>query len=188
MTANEAIRPAEPNDERSSPRGEIPDWLQDLLHPGRTASQEVRSEASLAGFAWRTVQRADKEAGVVNEARSFLPGYCDLLVASGEVPSLCAATRGGSTPEHWCDGRAGCRDVVRTAAALHDAPRRRRFGFENVPDHRLMLDEGLPQFRRKPSCRSFLAEPAACQRSAHWSPCRTARCTAHGPVRVAPPH
>lgn len=72
VTADEAMRPAETDDERSQ-RDEIGDWLQDLLYPGRMKSQEVQSKAKPAGFAWRSVQRAAKEAGVVMKREGFGP-------------------------------------------------------------------------------------------------------------------
>jgi putative DNA primase/helicase len=72
VTADEAMRPAEPDEERSQ-RDEIADWLQDLLYPGRMKSQEVQSKAKQAGFAWRSVQRAAKEAGVVVKREGFGP-------------------------------------------------------------------------------------------------------------------
>lgn len=72
VTADEAMRPAETDDERSQ-RDEITDWLQDLLYPGRMKSQEVQSKAKQAGFAWRTVQRAAKESGVMMKREGFGP-------------------------------------------------------------------------------------------------------------------
>ncbi len=72
VTADEAMQPAD-SDEEHGLRDEIADWLQDLLYPGRMRSQEVQSKAKQSGFAWRTVQRAAKEAGVVIKREGFGP-------------------------------------------------------------------------------------------------------------------
>jgi len=72
VTADEAMQPAEPDEERSQ-RDEIADWLQDLLGSGRMKSQEVQTKAKQAGFAWRTVQRAAREAGVAIKREGFGP-------------------------------------------------------------------------------------------------------------------
>ena len=49
VTADEVMRPVEPDEERSQ-RDEIADWLRDLLHLGRMKSHDVQSKAKQAGF------------------------------------------------------------------------------------------------------------------------------------------
>jgi putative DNA primase/helicase len=72
VSADEAMRPMESDDERDQ-QDEVADWLQDLLSLGRMKSHEVRTKATRAGIAWRTVQRAAKKVGVAMKREGFGP-------------------------------------------------------------------------------------------------------------------
>lgn len=54
------------NEERSE-RGEAIDFLRDLLSSGPVSVKSIKGDASGAGYAWRTIERAKRELGV--EAR-----------------------------------------------------------------------------------------------------------------------
>ncbi len=64
-TARELL--AEPEPEGDSEASDAADWLRDLLADGPLPTKDVRGHGNDAGFAWRTLQRTMKRAGV--EAR-----------------------------------------------------------------------------------------------------------------------
>lgn len=51
------------------------DWLRKLLACGEVEAGKVKAEATSAGLAWRTVQRAADELGVIREKNSFSAGW-----------------------------------------------------------------------------------------------------------------
>lgn len=59
--------------------------------------------------------------------------------------------------------------VVLTVVALHDTPRGKSFGFEDVQYRHFVRGKGLSEFGRQASCWSFVAQPAtvARQHDAH---------------------
>jgi hypothetical protein len=92
VTADEAMQNAGLEDAEPSHREEIAAWLLDLLSTTRLNSQEVQSEAKRAGFAWRSVHRAAKEAGVLMKREGFgrdTMTYWSLapLVPTGPTPA-----------------------------------------------------------------------------------------------------
>lgn len=97
MTADEAMRPA--TDDERTQRDEIGEWLQDLLADGRMKSKEVKAKAMQEGFAWRTVQRAAKAAGVNTREREGFGSDCATYwsLASVAPKNLSRATR--ASPE-----------------------------------------------------------------------------------------
>jgi len=71
VDASEALQP---ESEERTERDEAADWLRDLLWDGRMTAVQVRKAAKSAGFAWRTVQRARKAAGVETKREGFGKG------------------------------------------------------------------------------------------------------------------
>ncbi|NDY95047.1 AAA family ATPase [Wenzhouxiangella limi] len=71
VDASEALQP---DSEERTERHEAADWLRDLLWDGRMTAGEVQKAAKSAGFAWRTVQRARKVAGVETKREGFGKG------------------------------------------------------------------------------------------------------------------
>jgi hypothetical protein len=51
------------------------DWLSDLLANGEVDAARVKAEATAAGLAWRTVQRAADELDVIREKNSYTGGW-----------------------------------------------------------------------------------------------------------------
>jgi hypothetical protein len=56
---------------RGEARREAADFLRDLLRDGSVDVEELEREADAAGLAWRTVQRASKDIGVVKRPQGF---------------------------------------------------------------------------------------------------------------------
>lgn len=69
-TARELLAEAEPEGEHGETR-DAADWLRDELASGPVAVKEVKRHADDAGFAWRTVQRAMRTAGVESKRGGF---------------------------------------------------------------------------------------------------------------------
>jgi putative DNA primase/helicase len=57
-------------DETRSAKGSAKSWLRDQLSDGPRSSKEIESAAEVAGMAWRTVERAKSELGVVSKKTS----------------------------------------------------------------------------------------------------------------------
>lgn len=95
ITADEAMRPAEGDDERSQ-REEITDWLHSLLSPGRMKSQEVRTQAKVNGFAWRSVQRLAKASGVAIKREGFGSDTATYWSLSPVAPSRASHASAGT--------------------------------------------------------------------------------------------
>lgn len=64
VTAEEAMRPQVNNEERSN-MDDAKDFLRGLLADGAVSSNQVRKDAEGAGHYWRTIQRAQKDLGVI---------------------------------------------------------------------------------------------------------------------------
>jgi hypothetical protein len=62
-------RPAEGEEDGDPPAAQ--DWLEELLARGPLSAGCVKTEASAAGFAWRTVQRARERLGVRTARAGF---------------------------------------------------------------------------------------------------------------------
>lgn len=71
IDATEALTPD--SDERTE-KNEAADWLREILRDGPVKAAEIRKKANADGFAWRTVQRARKQAGVTSERSGFGSG------------------------------------------------------------------------------------------------------------------
>ncbi|MFC3815014.1 hypothetical protein [Lysobacter sp. GCM10012299] len=93
------------DEERHEQRGAA-DWLRDTLESGAMSVKDVKRQADESGFAWRTVQRAMRRAGVESRrAGSGLPAQWRLAscatantVAPVAPNNLCGANgaTGGS--------------------------------------------------------------------------------------------
>ncbi len=70
-TARELLATAEAVEEASTEARDAAEWLRDLLEAGPLPAKEVQRAADQAGFAWRTVQRSMKKAGVKSERDRF---------------------------------------------------------------------------------------------------------------------
>lgn len=70
-SARELLGSGEPPSEEHMERRDAAAWLADLLDSGPMKAREVKAAADAAGFAWRTVQRAMKEAGVESRRDGF---------------------------------------------------------------------------------------------------------------------
>lgn len=64
VTAEEAMRPQVNNEERSD-LDDAKDFLRGLLADGAVSSNQIRKDADGAGHNWRTIQRAQKDLGVI---------------------------------------------------------------------------------------------------------------------------
>lgn len=64
VTAEEAMRPQVNNEERSD-LDDAKDFLRGLLADGAVSSKQIRKDADGAGHNWRTIQRAQKDLGVI---------------------------------------------------------------------------------------------------------------------------
>jgi putative DNA primase/helicase len=79
QTADDAL--AAENEGRSKPgpdpevRDAATEWLAELLQGGPVPVSEIRAEAELAGYSWRTAQRASKTLGVKSQRVDFQGGY-----------------------------------------------------------------------------------------------------------------
>lgn len=76
MTADDALIAENGNPEKKpGPKPEVRnkarDWLRDLLRTGPMEAGKVKVEATEAGYAWRTVQRAKDELGVKPDRHQF---------------------------------------------------------------------------------------------------------------------
>jgi len=63
-----------PDSEEKTEREEAAEWLRELIVEGRMKSQDVQKAAKVAGWSWRTVQRARKLAGVETKREGFGKG------------------------------------------------------------------------------------------------------------------
>lgn len=63
-----------PDSEEKTERQEAAEWLRELILEGRMKSQDVQKAAKVAGWSWRTVQRARKIAGVETKREGFGKG------------------------------------------------------------------------------------------------------------------
>lgn len=70
-TARELLADAEAHGKEADERRNAADWLRDLLARGPLPAREIKGHADEAGYAWRTVQRAMRTAGVVSERGGF---------------------------------------------------------------------------------------------------------------------
>ena len=68
-TARELL--AEPEPEGDTEARDAADWLRDLLADGPVLTKEVKRHGDDAGYAWRTLQRAMKRAGVESRRGGF---------------------------------------------------------------------------------------------------------------------
>lgn len=64
ITADEAMRPLE-NHEEPSALQEAKNFLTELLRDGPQSSKQIRADAEGAGHSWRTIQRAQKDLGII---------------------------------------------------------------------------------------------------------------------------
>lgn len=76
MTADDALIAENGNPEKKpgpkpEARNKARDWLRDLLRTGPMEAGKVKVEATEAGYAWRTVQRAKDELGVKPDRHQF---------------------------------------------------------------------------------------------------------------------
>jgi hypothetical protein len=68
--AHELLSEPEPDSEQNETR-DVADWLRELLADGPMPVKDVRRSASDAGYAWRTLQRAMRRAGVESKRAGF---------------------------------------------------------------------------------------------------------------------
>jgi hypothetical protein len=92
-------------------------WLAELLAEDEMAAPEVKKHAADAGFAWRTVQRAMKTAGVVSARTGFGPAakYVWKLAHVRQSPSCAPSApnkRVGAHGAHGADEAAEPGEVV----------------------------------------------------------------------------
>lgn len=72
-TARELLaEPEDPREERPAPaRDGAAEFLMELLQPGPMATEEIKTEAKDAGFAWATLRRAKDEVGAKSRKAGF---------------------------------------------------------------------------------------------------------------------
>jgi len=90
IDASDALQPD--SDERDE-KNEAADWLQDILANGPMKAAEIKKAANAEGLAWRTVQRARKQAGVESVRAGFGQGSRWRIRAT-EPPSLNGGANG----------------------------------------------------------------------------------------------
>ncbi len=113
VTAEEAMKPQVPNEERSD-LDDAKDFLRGLLADGPVPSKQIRSDAEGAGHAWRTIQRAQKALGIVAAKKGMKEGWVWQLNTpsrpeeSHEPPKN--AVPGGRQPSHSSGGLGSLQD------------------------------------------------------------------------------
>ncbi len=70
-TARELLAEAEMRDDDSHEARDAVDWLRELLAAGPVQVKEVKRHGENAGFAWRTLQRAMRSAGIESRRGGF---------------------------------------------------------------------------------------------------------------------
>ncbi|TWT21645.1 AAA family ATPase [Luteimonas wenzhouensis] len=70
-TARELLGAAEQQDDEHVEQRDAADWLKEVLSAGPMPVKDVKKQADEAGFAWRTVQRAMRRAGVDSRRGGF---------------------------------------------------------------------------------------------------------------------
>ncbi|KAF1690193.1 AAA family ATPase [Pseudoxanthomonas taiwanensis] len=70
-TARELLGAAEQQDDEHVEQHDAVDWLKEVLSAGPMPVKDVKKQADEAGFAWRTVQRAMRRAGVDSRRGGF---------------------------------------------------------------------------------------------------------------------
>lgn len=82
--ARDVLGEAEADDEHDDGPGDAAAWLRELLASEAVASIEVKRQADAAGYAWRTVQRAMRRAGVDSRRTGFGKGT-EWFIAPGRA-------------------------------------------------------------------------------------------------------
>ena len=72
-SAREIMGAAEEDDEQRSARDEAAEWLREALADGPVPTKELKRQAKDAGLSWRTIQRAQRQAGAVSRRDGFAP-------------------------------------------------------------------------------------------------------------------
>lgn len=70
-TAREVLAEAEQVDAEAGETRDAVNWLRELLADGPIKVKDVRQQAEGDGFAWRSLQRAMRKAGVVSRRAGF---------------------------------------------------------------------------------------------------------------------
>lgn len=70
-TARELLADAEQQDDEAGEQRDAADWLRDVLGYGPMPVKDVKRQADECGFAWRSVQRAMRRAGVESRRGGF---------------------------------------------------------------------------------------------------------------------
>jgi hypothetical protein len=94
-TPRELLAEAEPDGDQSEAR-DAAGWLQELLMDGPRAVKEVRREGDNAGFAWRTLQRAMRTAGVESKRGGFGQPATWVLVSCATVAPVAPHKKAGA--------------------------------------------------------------------------------------------
>jgi putative DNA primase/helicase len=79
--------------EERTERSEAAEWLAEVLAAGAMPAREVEKLAKLAGYCWRTVQRARSAAGAVAKRSGFGKGSV-VTWAIGDIGAIDANTKG----------------------------------------------------------------------------------------------
>ncbi|TKB79290.1 MAG: hypothetical protein E8D42_07785 [Nitrospira sp.] len=108
-TAQEAMAPHEAN-EAQSDLDDAKDFLRELLIEGAQPAKLIRTDAEDAGHAWRTIQRAQRELGVIAFKKGMKEGWFWRL-DSPPRPEERQNTTKNATPRDWqpshSSGRVG---------------------------------------------------------------------------------
>jgi hypothetical protein len=110
VTADEAMRPQVHDDERSD-IDDAKDFLRELLANGAVPSKQIRKDADGSGHAWKTVQRAKKDLGVVAEKTGMKDGWCWRLDKHSRPQDSQGTTKNaipGGWPPSYSSGGDGC--------------------------------------------------------------------------------
>lgn len=103
-TARELLAEAEADDEHDDSPGDAAGWLQELLSAGAMGSREVKRLADEAGYAWRTVQRSMRRAGVDSRRVGFGKGTEWFISRATFAPSAPVSETGANGANGGADG------------------------------------------------------------------------------------
>jgi hypothetical protein len=107
-TARELLADPESDTEHGEARDAV-DWLREELAAGPVSVKDVKRHADDAGFAWRTVQRAMRSAGVDSKRAGFgMPATWALAPVAPENPQ---SRQSRQPSEYGANGKSGATDA-----------------------------------------------------------------------------
>lgn len=124
-TARELLGAAEQQDDEHVEQHDAVDWLKEVLSAGPMPVKDVKKQADEAGFAWRTVQRAMRRAGVDSRRGGFGQPATWRLCSRASEPTVAPFA---PHPESGATGATGATDATVTDIAAMRERILARFG------------------------------------------------------------